>query len=102
VPQVDVHNQTTLKYSPPPRYRPLRRTVVFLNNQTNQMARFAHYSPPIRRELVRVLYHERKSRGIPMTRLVEEILTEALKESPHWRMMEDPPEIKTTPGQRYL
>jgi len=49
--------------------------------------RFAHYSPPIRREIVRVLYHERKSRGI--LRLVDELLTEALMGSPHWGMVED-------------
>jgi hypothetical protein len=53
--------------------------------------RFSHYSPPIRREIVRVLYHERKSRGIPMTRLVDQLLTEALKNCPHWGMMEDSP-----------
>lgn len=56
------------------------------------MARFSHYSPPIRRDLVRVLYHERKARKISMTRLVDELLSEALKTSPHWRMKEDPPE----------
>ena len=55
------------------------------------MARFAHYSPPIRREIVRVLYHERIRRKIPMTRLVENILTDALKSTESWRMMEDPP-----------
>jgi len=34
----------------------------------------------------------RKSRGIPMTRLVDQLLREALKDSPHWGMMEDPAE----------
>ncbi|MEI8312520.1 MAG: hypothetical protein WCH98_17350 [Verrucomicrobiota bacterium] len=61
--------------------------------------RFAHYSPPIRREIVRVLYHERKSRGIPMTRLVDELLTEALKGSQHWGMMEDPAEYNQPSAQ---
>lgn len=42
------------------------------------MARMTHYSPVIRRELVRALYHERVRRGIPMTRLVDELLTKAL------------------------
>jgi len=55
------------------------------------MARFAHYSPPIRRELVRVLYHERIRRKIPMTRLVDSILTDALKSTVSWQMMEDSP-----------
>ena len=55
------------------------------------MARFAHYSPQIRRELVRVLFYERKRRGIPMTRLVDEILSDALQGTQSWRMMEDSP-----------
>ena len=56
--------------------------------------RFAHYSPPIRRELVRVLYHERKRRGIPMTRLVDEILSTALQSTQSWHIMEDSPEYQ--------
>jgi len=64
------------------------------------MARFAHYSPPIRREIVRVLYHERIRRKIPMTRLVESILTDALKSTESWRMMEDPPEYKTSEADK--
>ena len=55
------------------------------------MPRFTHYSPLIRRELVRVLYHERVRRGIPMTRLVDEILSSALQSTQSWRLMEDPP-----------
>ena len=58
------------------------------------MARFVHYSPQIRRELVKVLFYERKRRGIPMTRLVESILTDALRNTESWRMMEDPPEYQ--------
>ena len=58
------------------------------------MARFSHYSPSIKRDLVRVLYHERKRRGIPMTKLVSEILTDALKSTESWRVMEDSPEGK--------
>lgn len=55
------------------------------------MGRFRHYSPPIRRELIRVLYYERKRRGIPMTRLVDEILTNALRYTVCWRLMEESP-----------
>jgi len=55
------------------------------------MGRPSHYSPPINRQLVRVLYHERIRQGIPMTRLVEGILTEALRDTPSWRLREDPP-----------
>ena len=36
------------------------------------------YSPKISPELVPVLYREAKSRGIPMTRLVDRLLREAL------------------------
>lgn len=58
--------------------------------KTRKMAQFTHYSPLIRRDLVRVLYYERLKRGIPMTRLVDEILTEALKSTESWRMREEP------------
>ena len=60
------------------------------------MPRFTHYSPLIRRELVRVLYHERVRRGIPMTRLVDEILSSALQSTQSWRLMEDPPTAYNT------
>lgn len=55
------------------------------------MGRPRHYSPPIRREIIRVLYHERKRREIPMTKLVDEILTQALRLTDSWRLMEEPP-----------
>ena len=61
------------------------------------MGRPLHYSPSIRRQLVRVLYHERKRRGIPMTQLVDEILTDALKGTDSWRLREEP--IPTIPGE---
>ena len=64
------------------------------------MARFAHYSPPIRRELVRVLYHERNRRKIPMTRLVESILTDALRNTEFWQMMEDSPEYQPSEADK--
>ena len=63
-------------------------------SKISTMARFAHYSPPIRRELVRVLYHERIRRKIPMTRLVDSILTDALKNTESWQMMEESPEYQ--------
>jgi hypothetical protein len=59
------------------------------------MGRLSHYSPLIRREVVRVLYHERIRRGIPMTRLVDEILVDALRNTASWRMMEESPAEKT-------
>jgi hypothetical protein len=36
------------------------------------------YSPKISEELISPLYHQAKARGIPMTRLVNEILSEHL------------------------
>ncbi len=60
------------------------------------MGRPLHYSPAISRDLVRVLYHERKRRGIPMTRLVDEILSEGLRHTESWRMKEEP---DTSPKQ---
>lgn len=63
------------------------------------MAKITHYSHPIRRDLVRALYHERKSRGIPMTRLVDEILTDALRSTDFWRVREDSPAYNETSVQ---
>ena len=48
------------------------------------MAKHRHYSPPISRFLVSVLYHERKHRKIPMTKLVDELLLNALRGSVGW------------------
>jgi len=52
--------------------------------------RVSHYVPTIRRQLVAVLYQERKRRGIPMTKLVDEILTKALKGTDSWKLAEEP------------
>jgi hypothetical protein len=41
-----------------------------------------HYSPPINRVLVCALYHEAKSRNKPMTQLVDQLLTAALRGTP--------------------
>jgi len=61
------------------------------SSEPKKMARFAHYSPPIRRELIRVLYYERVRQKIPMTRLVDSILSDALRNTESWQMMEDAP-----------
>ena len=42
------------------------------------MASSTHYSPAIDAFLVSVLYHETRRRGVPMTKLVDELLTGAL------------------------
>lgn len=48
------------------------------------MARAKHYVPKVSRFLVCVLYHEGKRRNLPITRLIDELLTSALKGTPGW------------------
>jgi hypothetical protein len=61
------------------------------------MPRALYYSPRISRFLVSVLYHEAKRRGIPMTRLADELLRQQLVGCPSWeeaqgmRVAEEPP-----------
>ena len=45
-----------------------------------------HYVPAIDRFVVKVLFHEARHRGIPMTRLVDELLRAALKGSAGWNL----------------
>jgi len=49
------------------------------------MSRSTHYTPPLSRFLVCALYHEAKQRRIPMTRLANDLIELALKETPGWR-----------------
>lgn len=49
------------------------------------MARPRHYSPVISRFVVSVLYHEARHRRIPMTRLTDELLLQALRGTPGWQ-----------------
>lgn len=48
------------------------------------MAAGKYYSPRISRFLVSVLYHEAKTRHIPMTRLVDDLLRQSLDGSKGW------------------
>ena len=50
------------------------------------MATPRSYVPAISRSLVRVLYHEGQHRHMPMTRLVDELLTQALIDTPGWQI----------------
>ena len=52
------------------------------------MARAKHYVPEVSKHLVKVLYYEGKRRKMPMTQLVDEILSKALKATPGWRIAE--------------
>jgi hypothetical protein len=49
------------------------------------MPRPRHYVPCISRRLVGVLYREAKCRRMPMTRLVDQLLTDALKGAKGWQ-----------------
>ena len=66
------------------------------------MSRPGHYSPCINRELVRTLYHEAKHRRMPMTRLVDALLADALTGSAGWQithqtslLQEAPPDYRS-------
>ena len=54
------------------------------NNQNNHnpMTKTRHYTPELRRELVRRLYFAAKAEGIPMTRWLNRLVDGALKELP--------------------
>ena len=45
-----------------------------------------HNTPPLSRFLVCALYHEARQRKIPMTRLANDLIELALKETPGWKV----------------
>ena len=48
------------------------------------MPRPRHYSPQLSRFMVSVLYHEAKRRRMPMTKLTDHLLRQALDGSESW------------------
>lgn len=58
------------------------------------MARPKHYSPEIKRFIVSALYHEAKARGVPMTALTNELLTNALMHTDSWKKAEESMHLK--------
>ena len=48
-----------------------------------------HYTPPLSRFNVCALYHEAKTRGIPMTRLANNLVEAGLKESSGWKAAQE-------------
>jgi len=48
-----------------------------------------YYVPAISLPIVKALYHEAKRRGIPMTRLADELLSGVLKDTPGWCMAKE-------------
>ena len=64
------------------------------------MAQNRHYSPALSRFMVSVLYHEAKSRRIPMTKLTDQLLRKALIDSQGWQTAESTkPEKIPVPAQ---
>jgi hypothetical protein len=53
------------------------------------MSRPTHYSPPLSRFIVSALYHEAKHRRMPMTRLADQLLHQALMGTTGWRIAVD-------------
>jgi hypothetical protein len=48
--------------------------------------RRTHYSPALSRQVVSALYHSARSKGIPMTKLADQLLRERLEGTEAWRM----------------
>lgn len=63
------------------------------------MARPRHYSPVISRFLVSVLYHQARHQKVPMTQLVDDLLTQALRGSSGWATATD---LKTLDESTHL
>ena len=66
------------------------------------MARTAHFSPAIDRQVVCALYHEAKRRHQPMTRLVNELLSSVLRDTAGWQTaLNQLSIVQEQPAQRY-
>lgn len=63
------------------------------------MPRQLHYSPAIQRFLVSALYHEAHRRGVPMTKLTNELLEKALLGTDGWRKAEESMVLQETAPQ---
>ena len=48
-----------------------------------------HYTPPLPRFLVCALHHEAKARGIPMTRLAQELVEGGLRGTSGWHKAQE-------------
>lgn len=62
------------------------------------MAKARHYTPAISRFMVSVLYHEAKRRKMPMTKLTDHLLRQALDGSESWRHAESLRIAETSPS----
>lgn len=52
------------------------------------MAKDRHYSPSLSRFILSALYHEAKARKLPMTKLTDQLLRQALMNTGGWREAE--------------
>ena len=52
--------------------------------QATTRSKRGHCVPHISRFLVAVLYHEGRRRGLPMTKLVDQLLSDSLRDTPGW------------------
>ena len=65
------------------------------------MGKKAHYSPEIRRFIVKALYYEARERHTNMTELTNRILQDSLARTRGWaRALEDPPSEGGPHGHR--
>jgi hypothetical protein len=55
------------------------------------MASSTHYSPAIDAVLVSALYHEARRRGVPMTKLADELLKGSLERTEGWKQAQTDP-----------
>lgn len=53
------------------------------------MSRQTHYVPAVDRFLVKVLFHEARHRGVPMTKLLDHLLRDALSGGVGWTLAEE-------------
>ena len=61
------------------------------------MSRPTHYSPAINRFIVSALYHEANGRGVPMTKLTNELLQKALAGTEGWKKAEEAMVLREEP-----
>ena len=59
--------------------------------------RTKYYSPPIKRFLVCALYHQSKAKQVPMTRLINELVEAALKDSEGWKLAQEQMRLEEKP-----
>jgi hypothetical protein len=68
---------------------------------TLDMPRPTHYVPVISRPIVAALFHEAKRHRLPMTRFLDRLVRESLRDTPGWQLAQrEWPELSSTPTVR--